>query len=130
MITISSNKRARILRYYRYQSVQTEYRLAGARKTLQQLNHRREALEHQAAALCRRRDALAVSTDAADVTTAGHLELCRRQMTALVNDATQAENALRCHAQEAEAAQRMLSAHQKQLQQLNLKQQFISRNLF
>lgn len=130
MIAISNSKRARILRYYRYQSAQAEHLAAEARKTVQQLNHRRKTLEQQAAVLSRRRDALAAGPDAGSVTTAGHLDLCRRQMAALDNDAAQAENALRCHAQETEAAQRMLSAHQKQLQQLDLKQQFISRNLF
>lgn len=39
MIAISNSKRARILRYYRYQSAQAEQLAAEARKTVQQLNH-------------------------------------------------------------------------------------------
>lgn len=130
MITISNSKRARILRYYRYQSAQAERRLAEARKTLQQLNSHRETLEQQAAVLSRRRDALALSTDTGSGMTAGHLDLCRRQMTALDAGTAQTENALHDHAQATDAARRILSDHQKQLQQLELKQQFISRNLF
>lgn len=129
MIAISNSKRARILRYYRYQSAQAEHLAAEARKTVQQLHRRREALEQQAATLSRCRDALTVSTDAGSVTTAGHLDLCRRQMTVLDAGTALAEDALRSHAQTTEAAQRILNDRQKQLQRLDLKQQLINRNV-
>lgn len=130
MIAISNSKRARILRYYRYQSAQAEQLAAEARKTVQQLNHRRETLEQQAAVLSRRRDALAAGPDAGSVTTAGHLDLCRRQMIGLSADTALAQDALRSHAQTTEAAQRILNERQKQLQRLDLKQQLINRNVF
>ncbi|QXO64463.1 hypothetical protein [Morganella morganii] len=130
MIAISNSKRARILRYYRYQSAQAEHLAAEARKTVQQLNHRREALEQQAAALSRCRDALAAGPDAGSVTTAGYLDLCRQQMIGLSADTALAEDALRSHAQTTEAAQRILNDRQKQLQRLDLKQQLINRNVF
>lgn len=124
--TINS-KQARILRYYRHQSAQTEQQLAGTRKELQQLSRRQTELEQQKTALLRERMAFSADFSFSALTTAVRLDTRRQYFADMIAGTGRAEDALFRHIQTRNAVQARLHSQQQRLQRLTLKQQLISR---
>lgn len=124
-----NSRHARILRYYRHQSEQTEGLLTAARKTLQQLGNQQAALEQHNAALLRSHSALTAGFSITAATPACRLNTLCQQLSDLNTDTERSESALREHTLITEAAQTHLHSHQRRLKQIDVKQQHICRYL-
>ncbi|WP_413492901.1 hypothetical protein [Morganella psychrotolerans] len=122
-----NRKHARILRYYRHQSEQTEAQLTAARKALQQLGSQQAELEQHKAALLLSHCAITAHFSITADTPACRLNTLCQQLSDLNTDKERAESALREHAQITEAAQIHLHVHQRRLKQIDVKQQHIFR---
>lgn len=122
-----NSRHARILRYYRHQSEQTEALLTAARKALQQLGSQQAELEQHKAALILSHCALTAHFSITADTPACRLNTLCQQLNDLNADAERAESALREHSQITESARADLNIHQRRLKQIDVKQQHISR---